>query len=50
MKTTGPARNDKSMRPVTNLRRVLAWCVHLYTASGLLCAAGIAVLLVQATE
>ena len=33
-----PART----RPV---RLVLAWCVHLYTALGLACAAGMAVLL-----
>lgn len=29
------------------LRKILAWCVHLYTASGLVAAAGIAVLLVR---
>jgi phosphatidylcholine synthase len=29
------------------LRKFLAWCVHLYTASGLLAAAGIAVLIVR---
>lgn len=29
------------------LRKFLAWCVHLYTASGLLAAAGIAVLVVR---
>ncbi len=32
---------------VTNVRRLLAWGVHLYTASGLLCAAAITALLVQ---
>lgn len=31
----------------TPLRRFLAWCVHFYTATGLICAAAIAVLLVQ---
>jgi phosphatidylcholine synthase len=30
-------------------RKLLAWCVHFYTATGLLAAAGIAVLLVQGT-
>jgi len=29
------------------LRKVLAWCVHFYTALGLVAAAGIAVLIVQ---
>lgn len=29
------------------LRAVLAWCVHLYTAMGLACAAGMAVLIVR---
>lgn len=29
------------------IRKILAWCVHLYTASGLIAAAGIAVLLVR---
>ncbi|MBL8208647.1 MAG: CDP-alcohol phosphatidyltransferase [Blastocatellia bacterium] len=29
------------------IRKILAWCVHLYTASGLVAAAGIAVLLVR---
>jgi phosphatidylcholine synthase len=37
----------KPKGPVTNLRRLLAWCVHLYTASGLFCAAGITALLVH---
>ncbi|HEX8138265.1 MAG TPA: CDP-alcohol phosphatidyltransferase family protein [Pyrinomonadaceae bacterium] len=32
------------------LRKFLAWCVHLYTASGLLAAAGIAVLVVRGTD
>lgn len=32
------------------LRKFLAWCVHLYTASGLLAAAGIAVLIVRGTD
>ena len=30
-----------------NLRKFLAWCVHLYTASGLVAAAGMAVLIVR---
>lgn len=29
------------------LRRFLAWCVHFYTGTGLICAAGIAALLIQ---
>lgn len=33
--------------PVTPRQRILAWCVHSYTALGLVAAAGIAVLLVQ---
>lgn len=33
--------------PPAALTRFLAWCVHLYTAMGLVCAAGIATLLVQ---
>src|ERR1700752_449710 len=33
---------------VTPLRRILAWGVHFYTALGLVCAAGIALLLVDA--
>ncbi len=32
------------------LRRILAWCVHLYTALGLVAAAGIAVLIVRGGE
>ena len=32
------------------LRKFLAWCVHFYTATGLLAAAGIAVLLVRGGE
>ena len=32
---------------MTRLRTVLAWLVHLYTAMGLVCAAGIAVLIVE---
>jgi phosphatidylcholine synthase len=32
------------------LRLVLAWCVHLYTALGLACAAGMAVLIVQGDD
>lgn len=47
MKVKSSKRADTSPRPISNLRRVLAWCIHLYTASGLLCAVGIAVLLVQ---
>jgi phosphatidylcholine synthase len=37
------------LRPVTSrtLSRVFAWLVHLYTALGLVCAAGIAVLIVR---
>jgi phosphatidylcholine synthase len=35
-----------AFRP-TRLQIVLAWCVHLYTALGLVCAAGMAVLLVR---
>jgi phosphatidylcholine synthase len=30
--------------------RVLAWCVHLYTAMGLVCAAGMAVLIVRGDD
>lgn len=30
-----------------NFRKILAWCVHLYTALGLVAAAGIAVLIVR---
>ena len=29
------------------IRRILAWCVHLYTATGLLLAAGMTVLIIQ---
>jgi phosphatidylcholine synthase len=36
------------MKRAEGLRRVLAWGVHLYTALGLVCAAGIALLLVEA--
>jgi len=32
------------------LRKVLAWCVHLYTASGLVCAAGIALAIFRGDE
>jgi phosphatidylcholine synthase len=32
------------------LRKILAWCVHLYTALGLVAAAGIAVLIVRGGE
>jgi phosphatidylcholine synthase len=45
MKTKGDPRSEK--RPPSRMRRFLAWCVHAYTASGLLCAAGITALLVQ---
>lgn len=47
MKIRNEQRVEKAMRPISHGRRVLAWCVHLYTASGLICAAGITVLLVQ---
>ncbi len=50
MKTKGEARTHKPTRPISNMRRALAWGVHLYTASGLLCAAGIVALLVQNGE
>jgi phosphatidylcholine synthase len=32
------------------LRRLLGWCVHGYTALGLICAAGIAIAIVEGTE
>src|SRR5262249_25321719 len=35
---------DETSRP-RRLRTVLGWCVHLYTALGLVCAAGMAVLI-----
>jgi phosphatidylcholine synthase len=41
------SRSDNMTRPIGVGRRILAWCIHLYTASGLLCAAAITVLLVQ---
>jgi phosphatidylcholine synthase len=45
MKTKGDPRSEK--RSPGGMRRFLAWCVHAYTASGLLCAAGITALLVR---
>jgi phosphatidylcholine synthase len=45
MKMKGEPRGDKPK--ASAVRRLLAWGVHLYTASGLLCAAGITALLVQ---
>jgi len=42
-----PRRVAVPFEPPSLLTRVLAWCVHLYTALGLVLAAGIAVLLVQ---
>jgi phosphatidylcholine synthase len=45
MKTKGEPRGDKPK--ASGVRRFLGWCVHLYTASGLLCAAGITALLVR---
>ncbi len=36
----------RQMEPPTFLRTVAAWGVHFYTATGLICAAGIAVLLI----
>jgi phosphatidylcholine synthase len=47
MKIKSETRSEKATRPISQGRRVLAWCIHLYTASGLLCAAGITALLVQ---
>jgi phosphatidylcholine synthase len=41
-----PHRPVREHRPLV---RFLAWCVHLYTATGLIAAAGIAVLLAQPT-
>lgn len=43
------SRNDPPPR-ASPLRRVLAWCVHAYTALGLVAAAGMAVLIVQGGE
>ncbi len=45
MQTT-PDPRGRSARP-TRLRSFLGWCVHFYTALGLVCAAGIAVALVD---
>jgi phosphatidylcholine synthase len=39
------ARTTRTVRP--RVRRLLGWCVHLYTALGLVCAAGIAVAVVE---
>src|ERR687885_12538 len=44
MKTT---RTPKRERPPGGLRAFLGWCVHFYTALGLVAAAGMAVLLVR---
>ena len=44
MKTT---RTPKRERPPRGLRTFLGWCVHFYTALGLVAAAGMAVLLVR---
>src|ERR1700737_2193526 len=41
-------KRNPSGRP-GRLRTFLAWCVHFYTALGLVCAGGIAVLIVQGT-
>jgi phosphatidylcholine synthase len=43
-------KGDQPVRPVSIARRALAWCIHFYTASGLLCAAGIVYLLVNAND
>src|SRR5262245_17270528 len=43
---TGSLPNPDAPRP-TNLKRALAWSVHFYTALGLVCAAVIAVLIVE---
>ena len=45
MKTTAQSR-DRTGRG-TRLRHFLGWCVHFYTALGLVCAAGIAVAIVE---
>src|SRR3954471_20597836 len=34
-------------RRIPRVRRVLGWCVHFYTALGLVCASGIAIAIVQ---
>jgi phosphatidylcholine synthase len=44
LKKRSPARRPRRRRPE---KTFLAWCVHFYTAMGLVCAAGIAVLLVR---
>jgi phosphatidylcholine synthase len=45
MKTTAQSR-DRTGRG-TRPRQILGWCVHFYTALGLVCAAGIAVAIVE---
>ena len=45
LKTQEPANRQ----PVSWLRWLLAWCVHFYTATGLILAAGMAVLIVRGT-
>jgi phosphatidylcholine synthase len=42
-----PGRRQQATRDGTGVVRVLAWCVHLYTALGLVAAAAIAALLVR---
>jgi phosphatidylcholine synthase len=41
---------DRSADHPSALRRLLAWCVHLYTALGLACASGMAVLILQGDD
>lgn len=41
---------DEQPEQPSPLRVFLAWCVHFYTALGLVCAAGMAVLIVRGTE
>jgi phosphatidylcholine synthase len=45
MQTTPQARGRRA--PGKHLRAFLGWCVHFYTALGLVCAAGIAVSIVE---
>ena len=42
-----PPRPAPEVRPITGFQRFLGWCVHAYTALGLVAAALIAVLIVQ---
>src|SRR3712207_5740474 len=39
--------NTKQRKPPSGLRKFLAWCVHLYTAMGLVAAAGIAMFITR---